>query len=92
MARSLSRDWYLYTIGVVQDSYAWLLREGDPTLLSVMDQARSLFEILGADLIELGCHWSDVVLVYLYLADMSTYRDINEDIYSCHFPVNPPAR
>lgn len=67
---------------------AW---NGDPHLVSSLDQAVSLFEDISTALSGVGCHWKEVALVYLYLADMASYGEIN-GVYSQYFPVNPPAR
>lgn len=63
----------------------------NPVFSSALDQAESLFEEVGLKLEERGHVWQDVVLVYLYLADMTSYKVVNA-VYAKYFPVNPPAR
>ena len=69
----------------------WLAWNGDPCILSALDQARLMFEDIGMSLLQMNCDWKDVVLVYLYLRDMASYKEINE-VYSMYFLVDPPAR
>ena len=60
-------------------------------MMSLVDQTRDLFEDLEGELARMSCSWKDVSLVYLYVPDMTNYRDINL-LYSRYFPVCPPAR
>lgn len=70
---------------------AWVAWNANPVFSSALDQAESLFEEVGLKLEERGHVWQDVVLVYLYLADMTSYKVVNA-VYAKYFPVNPPAR
>ncbi len=59
--------------------------------MSVEEQATDLFQRFGTRLRGSGCGWSDVVLIYLWLSDMSHYAQVNK-LFLQHFPLNPPAR
>lgn len=64
---------------------------GDPLKLTIQDQTQDLFDKIGSKLCELGHGWSDVVFIYLSLANMASYKEVN-DIYSSFFAVSPPGR
>ena len=64
---------------------------GDANHQSVQNQTECLFKSVGSSLEKLGCLWSHVVLVYLYLDDMDNYAEVNR-VYAKYFIVNPPAR
>ena len=70
---------------------SWIRWNGDPLIVSIQDQTRDLFARFGSRLCAAGCSWSDVVFVYLLLADMACYKMVN-DIYLTFFPSNPPGR
>ena len=69
----------------------WLAVDGDPDFLPAADQTQQLFEEVWSHLCECGCEWSDAVLVYLYLTDMSDYPSVNS-VYKKYFSSEPPAR
>ena len=70
---------------------AWLAWNADPSVPTVEEQTEALFRDIGAVLRSQGHTWCDVVLVYLYLADMADYKLVNA-VYGRHFSRNPPAR
>lgn len=70
---------------------SWLAWNADPTVPTAEGQTEGLFRDIGAVLGSRGHTWCDVVLVYLYLADMADYKLVNA-VYGRHFSRNPPAR
>ena len=49
------------------------------------------FRNVSAVLADAGLTLEDVVMVYLYLADMDDFKRVNE-VYAGYFPETPPAR
>ncbi|PSN83975.1 hypothetical protein B9P99_01195 [Candidatus Marsarchaeota G1 archaeon OSP_B] len=58
---------------------------------SVAEQTRTILENIKLILEECGASLKDVVKANVYLADISTFNEMNE-VYKQYFPENPPAR
>ncbi|XP_072896198.1 diphthine--ammonia ligase isoform X1 [Hemitrygon akajei] len=58
---------------------------------SVNDASRELFSLLQVELKMKDYTLSDIILLHLYIKDITDFGTINS-VYQCYFNLNPPAR
>ncbi len=72
------------TLGTLGDAFELAMGGTGPQTAQTLRNIETILQAAGAEL-------RDVVKVSIYLADMTTFREMNE-AYSEFFPDSPPAR
>jgi diphthine-ammonia ligase len=62
-----------------------------PSSLSVEDEIKQIMDVIQESLQEHDLTWKNVLLMHVYVSDMSLFGRMNA-VYGSYFSMNPPAR